>query len=247
MEASHSRFAESRRRPRWWVIALVILGHLLALYGLVRAFAPDAMVSVERSVLSTFNVTIAAPPPPPPPPPAAEPVPDEGAAGSQGKKAVPKAVTAPIPKLPVERTTPVPRGSSSGSANSSGAKESGAGTGASGGGEGTGSGRGGGGQGGVAVTKVSVRSGSIDESRDFPIPEGGRGARAGTSITVAFTVGVDGRASDCRVIKPGPDPQTNALMCPLVIERIRFNPARDAQGQPVPARYGWKQDFFRRG
>ena len=43
----------------------------------------------------------------------------------------------------------------------------------------------------------------------------------------------------------GPDPQTNALVCPLVVERIRFNPARNAQGEPVAARYGWRQEFFR--
>jgi len=242
MDTATARFADTQRRPRWWVIALVVLGHLLALYGLVRAFAPDAVASVEREVLSTFNVTITAPPPPPP---ATEPEPDEGAAGEQGKQAVPKPVTAPKPKV-TTKPTPVPRASSTGSASTSGAKDSGAGTGASGSGEGTGSGRGGGGQGGGAVTKVSVRSGTIDEARDFPVPEGGRGVRAGTSVTVAFTVGVDGRASDCSVIRPGPDPQTNALVCPLVIERVRFNPARNAQGQPVPARYGWKQDFFGR-
>ena len=66
------------------------------------------------------------------------------------------------------------------------------------------------------------------------------------STAVVFTVGVDGRASNCSVRNAGPDPATNALVCPLVIERIRFNPAIDALGNPVPARYGWRQDFFRR-
>ena len=42
------------------------------------------------------------------------------------------------------------------------------------------------------------------------------------------------------------NPATNALVCPLVVERIRFNPARDSNGNPVPARYAWRQDFFRR-
>ena len=128
MDATASSFATSRRRPRWWVIALVVIGHLLALYGLVRAFAPDAIESVERSVLSTFNVTITAPPPPPP---EAEPVPDEGAAGERGKQAVPKPVTAPKPKVTAKPTS-VPRASSTGSASTSGAKDSGAGTGAAG-------------------------------------------------------------------------------------------------------------------
>ena len=96
------------------------------------------------------------------------------------------------------------------------------------------------------MTGPSVKSGTIDSARDFPIPAGGRSVREGTSVTVAFTVGIDGRASNCSVVAGGPDPETNALVCPLVIERIRFNPATDANGQPVPARYGWRQDFFRR-
>lgn len=240
-EPAGVRFTDSRRRPRWWLVALIVVGHLLVFYGLIRAFARDAVRSVEDTVLSAITVTITAPPTPP----EAEAKPDEGAAGAPGKQAVPKPVTAPTPRVPVRSPIPVPRASSTGAANSSGAQDSGAGTGASGSGDGTGSSRGGGGQGGGAVTKVSVRSGSIDEARDFPIPEGGRGVRAGSSVTVAFTVGLDGRASDCSVIRPGPDPETNALLCPLVVERIRFNPARNAQGEPVAARYGWKQDFFR--
>ena len=102
------------------------------------------------------------------------------------------------------------------------------------------------GRGGGIASGPTVQSGSIDSARDFPIPEGGRRVREGSSVTVVFTVGVDGRASNCSVSRGGPDTATNALVCPLVVERIRFNPARDANGNPVPARYGWRQDFFRR-
>lgn len=246
MDVSQSRFVESRRRPRWWLVALVVLGHLLAFYGLVRAFAPDAVASAQRSVLSTFNVTINAPPPPPPPPPAAEPVPDEGAAGDPGKQAVPKPVTAPTPRIPLERTTPVPRASSTGGANSSGARESGVGTGASGSGEGTGSGRGGGGQGGVAVTKPVKIAGEINSASDFPVPPGGRQARFGTSVTVYMTVGADGRASNCRVVRPSPDREADAIVCRLAEQRFRFRPATDSQGNPVAATYGWRQEWFQR-
>ena len=238
MSASHANFVESRRRPRWWVIALVVLGHFLAFYGLVRAFAPDAIQSVERSVLSTFNVTITAPPPPPPAP---EPSPDEGAAGDRGKKAVPKPVTAPATRIRVAPPIPVPRASSTGTANSSGAKESGAGTGASGSGEGTGSGRGGGGQGGIAVTKPVKIAGDINSASDFPVPPGGRRARFGTSVTVHMTVGTDGRASDCRVVSPSPDREADAIVCRLAEQRFRFRPAIDRDGNPAPAAYGWRQ------
>ena len=245
MEAAPTRFDDSRRRPRWWLIALVALAHLLAFYGLIRIFAPNAVASVERSVLSTFNVTITAPPPPPPPP-AAEAKPDEGAAGDRGKKAVPKPVTAPKPKIPIEQSSPVPRASSTGSANSSGAKDSGAGTGAAGSGEGTGSGRGGGGQGGVAVTKPVKVAGDINSASDFPVPPGGRQARFGTSVTVYMTVGTDGRASNCRVVRPSPDREADAIVCRLAEQRFRFRPATDSQGNPVAATYGWRQEWFAR-
>lgn len=243
MDAATSRFAETRRRPRWWVIALVVLGHLVAFYGLVRAFSPNAVQSVERSVLSTFQVTVAAPPPPPP---EAEPVPDEGAAGERGKQAVPKPVTAPTPRIPVASPIPIPRASSTGAANRSGARDSGAGSGAAGSGEGTGSGRGGGGQGGVAVTKPVKIAGDINSAADFPVPPGGRQARFGTSVTVYMTVTPEGRASNCRVVRPSPDREADAIVCRLAEQRFRFRPATDGQGNPVPATYGWRQEWFQR-
>ncbi len=233
-----------RRRPRWWLVALIVLGHLLALFGLSSLLAPKFTSQAIERATSFVTVTVTAPPEPsmqPTETPTPEP---EGGAGEEGKEATPREVVAP--PVPVPRPTPAPRASASGTANSAGAMEEGAGTGTGGEGDGTGAGRGGSGRGGFAVTRPSVRSGSIDSARDFPIPEGGRRIREGTSVVVQFTVGVDGRAFDCRVTTPGPDPATNALVCPLVVERIRFNPARDANGQPVPARYGWRQDFFRR-
>lgn len=242
MKAPQSSFLDTRRRPRWWVIALVALAHMLAFYGLLRAFAPAAVASVERSVLSTFNVSITAPPPPPP----AEPAPDEGAAGEAGKRAVPKAVTAPTPRVRVASPIPVPRASSTGTASSSGARDSGAGTGATGRGFGTGSGRGGGGQGGAAVTKPIKIAGDINSAADFPVPPGGRQARFGTSVTVYMTVGADGRASNCRVVRPSPDREADAIVCRLAEQRFRFRPATDAQGSPVPATYGWRQEWFPR-
>lgn len=243
MTGQADSFVETRRRPRWWLIALVMLGHLAAFYGLIRVFAPGAVASIERSVLSTFNVTVTAPPPPPPP--AAQPVPDEGAAGEEGRKAVPKPVTAPTPKI-TTRPTPVPRASSTGAASTSGASASGDGTGASGSGEGTGSGRGGGGQGGIAVSKPVKIAGDINSAADFPVPPGGRQARFGTSVTVFMTVTAEGRATDCRVVRPSPDREADAIVCRLAEQRFRFRPATDAEGRPVAASYGWRQEWFQR-
>lgn len=229
-------YASIRRRPRPWLIVLIVLGHLLALYGLTRAFAPTFVASIEETVLSTFTVTITTPPDP-------EPEPDAGASGEQGREAVPGPVTAPPSRLPVPRTTPVPRASSTGSANTSGARDSGEGTGAGGDGLGTGSGAGGGGQGGGIADKPSVRSGELNQARDFPVPEGGRQTRFGKSVTVLFTVTTDGRARDCVVANSQVDAETTARVCPLVMEKIRFNPATRADGTPVEARYGYRVDF----
>lgn len=242
MEALQTGFLDRRSRPRWWVMALIALAHLAAFYGLVRMFAPSAAASVERSVLSTFNVTIVAPPPPP----ATRPAPDEGAPGDEGKRAIPRPVTAPPPRIAAERPSPAPRASSTGTASTSGASDSGAGTGASGGGLGTGSGRGGGGQGGVAVTKPVKIAGDINSASDFPVPAGGRQARFGTSVTVHMTVGTDGRASNCRVVRPSPDREADAIVCRLAEQRFRFRPATDSQGNPVAATYGWRQEWFQR-
>lgn len=243
MRATQQGYIATRRRPRWWLVALIVLGHLLAIYGLARAFAPSTVEGVERSVLATFNVTVATPPPPPPPE-AAEP--GSGEAGEQGRRAVPKPQAAPEPRVPIPRPSPVPRASSTGEASTSGAAEDGAGTGAARAGAGPGAGRGGAGQGGGAVTKPVKIEGDINSAADFPVPPGGRQARFGTSVTVAMTVDTTGRARNCRVIRPSPDPEADAIVCRLAEQRFRFRPATDAAGNPVPATYGWRQEWFAR-
>ena len=229
-------YSQTRRRPRPGLVVLIVLFHLAALYGLTRVFAPTFVASVEETVVSAFTVTITTPEEP-------EPEPDAGASGEQGQEAVPKPVTAPPPKLPKPKNTPVPKASSTGAANTSGAKDSGDGTGAGGSGSGTGSGNGGGGQGGGIAVKPTVRSGELNQARDFPIPEGGRESRFGKSVTVVFTVTTDGRARDCSVANSQVDAATTARVCPLVMDKIRFNPATRADGSPVEARYGYRVDF----
>ena len=232
-------FANRSRRPRPWVIFLIVLLHVAALYGLARAFAPDMTASVERSVVSAFTVTVTAPEEETP---VTEPQPDEGAQGDPGKKATPKPVTAP--KVPNRQDTPMPRASSTGAATTSGAREQGEGTGADGSGLGTGSGREGGGTGGVAATNPVHISGGINNARDYPVPAGGREARRGTEVIVRVTVGVDGRASNCSVYRASPDPEADQITCRLVVERLRFKPAQDSSGNPVAAPFYWRQRWF---
>lgn len=237
-----SRRYRSRRKISWKAMLSAIGLNVLVLYALARLLAPDLSASVVEQAGRVISVTVAvneleAEPSISPPQP------DPGAAGEAGAEALAREVSAPQNPLP--RPSPAPRAASTGNANQSGALRDGDGTGAGGTGAGTGSGRFGQGRGGEAVSGPSVKSGRIDAARDFPIPQGGRSVRYGTSVTVQFTVTPDGRASDCSISRPGPDPATNALVCSLVTERIRFNPALDAGGNAIPARYGWRQDFFR--
>jgi protein TonB len=234
MAEADTPFTDPRSKPRWGTLLLVGALHLLALALLVRAFAPDFTEQAIERVTALVTVTVTTPPPAP------SPQPSEGAAAEEGRRATPRKAAAP--RVPRPLTVPAPRASSPGPANVSGAGEQGAGAGA--GGEGTGSGRGGGGTGDVAVTKPVKIAGAIDDARDYPTPPGGRQVRNGHSVTIVMTVGVDGRALDCRVISPSPDPAADRLTCELAVARFRFRPATDAAGHPVPATYGWRQSWF---
>lgn len=221
---------------------MVALLHLAAIIGLIRAFAPDFTAQVAKTVLSSFSVTITAPPPEPKPEPKAAPkAPDD--AGNAGKKAIPKEVTAPKPRI-VIAPKPAPQASSSGSANTSGARDSGSGTGADGHGNGTGAGGSGTGTGGGAVTKPIHVSGQIDRASDFPIPPGGREARIGKSVILALTISPTGRATACRVYRPSGLSDTDQVACRLAIERLRFKPATNAAGEPVTGTFYWQQRFY---
>ncbi|MDZ4140159.1 MAG: TonB family protein [Erythrobacter sp.] len=235
-------FRAQRKRLSWPLIAGIVVLHLAALYGLARALAPDFTTSVERGVVSAFTVTITAPPDPPPP--ENQPEPDEGAQGAPGRKAVAKPVSSQPPKVRLKQDDPLPRASSTGTASQSGAADAGAGTGAAGTGLGTGSGNRGSGRGGIAVTKPVHISGSIDNARDFPVPPGGRAARRGTQVIVRVIVGTDGRARNCSIYRPSPDPQADRITCQLVETRLGFRPATDGEGNPVAVPFYWRQQWF---
>ncbi len=244
MIKTQSRYQGKPKGLRWSLIAAIAIFHVFALYGLSRLLAPQFTASVEREVVDAFTVVITASEETEPEP-ETPPEPDEGAAGEPGEDAVPQPVTAP--SSPIESNPePRPLASSTGTAPRSGAREAGDGTGAEGEGAGTGSGNQGGGQGNGAAVRPSVASGTLDPRRDFPIPEGGREARFGTSVTVFFTVTRDGRARDCSVTRSTADAATTALVCGLVTDKIRFNPALNRAGEPVEARYGYRVDFRQR-
>ncbi|MDP3907932.1 TonB family protein [Novosphingobium sp.] len=226
------------RGTRLGVIVLVGLLHVAALLGLIRAFAPDFTAQVTRTVLSTFTVTVVTPPPAPAP--SKEPE-RAGAAAEAGKKAVAREVKAEKPRVELARA-PAPKAASTGSANTSGAQDAGAGTGAGGQGSGTGSGTGGTGSGGGLTRKVEKTAGEINSARDYPRET--RDLRKDDYVIVAITVSAAGKPTACRIHRPSKDAQANAITCTLALQRFRFKPATDAQGNPVASTYGWRQRWY---
>lgn len=226
------------RGTRLGVIVLVALLHVAALLGLIRAFAPDFTAQVTKTVLSTFSVTVVTPPPAPEP--SKEPE-RAGAAAEAGKKAVAREVKADKPKVELAKT-PAPKAASTGTANSSGAKDAGTGTGAGGQGAGTGSGTGGNGSGGGLTRKVEKIAGAINSAKDYPRET--RELRKDDYVIVAITVSAEGKPTACRIVRPSKDAQANAITCTLAMQRFRFRPATDVEGNPVASTYGWRQRWY---
>lgn len=231
-----------RARPRWGLIALIVLAHIAVGFGLARALAPDFTRRIIANATRTVTVFVTTPTP------TAEPTPRprEGAAARQAKKARPRPVAAPKPKIPLPQPSLAPPVASIGTADSSGARDKGSGTGAHGEGQGTGSGQEGNGMGDAPVTAPIKIAGNIRSAADYPPPPGGRQTRFGQSVIIYMRVGIHGRASDCRVVKPSNDPEADRITCELAVKRFRFKPAQDANGNPVPSTYGWEQRFFRK-
>ncbi|WP_284124386.1 energy transducer TonB family protein [Parerythrobacter aestuarii] len=237
--ATGERFTEKKRRPSVPVLLLIALLHVALFYGLLKALAPDFTGEVEDKVLSAITVTVTTPPEDLPP---NDPEPDEGSQGNPGDRAVPKPTSAPSPKIPIRKDEPQPRATSTGSDINSGANQ-GDGTGSAGEGLGTGAGRGGSGRGGIPVTRP-VLVATITDASSFPIPPGGRKERIGKSVDVRLGVSTQGRVTSCSIVRASPFPETDAKVCELAYEQVRFEPARDANGDPVASTFTYRQRFF---
>jgi len=235
------------RPVRVWVAIVVALLHLAAIAMLIRAFAPELGSAVMGSALQAFDVTLD-PPPAPAPVPTAKPIsspepPQEPAsAAPAGKKATPRAVTAPAAKVNLSPVV-APSVAATGSANSAGSSTAGEGSGAGGIGEGLGSGGVGSGTGGGGGASRPVKiAGDIVSARDYP--RATRDLRLGSAVTLALTVNAEGRVSDCRIVRASRDPEADRITCALATQRFRFKPAHDAAGRPVTGVYGWQQRWF---
>jgi protein TonB len=190
---------------------------------------------IER--LQTIDIRLPPPPPPEPPPrPAREEKKVELEEGAAGKKAEPTPVVAPKPRIPVQSPIPAAPVAGTGSATTAGAANYGTGTGAGG----SGTGRGGGGD--YSKFTPARRISKIPDREYRRLAA--TGIRRG-SVGVTIKVNTDGSPSNCRIARTSGDGAIDALMCQLTVRYVRFRPALDDRGRPVPQDITFYPNWYR--
>jgi protein TonB len=228
MQAVQSRAADRLKAAMGTAALQGLLG-----YALIVGLSPDLPVRIA-SDLKIFDIT------PEPPRREERTVPaekrtskPEGAASPPNLRAKPTEIVKPPPVVPLVIPPPIVASPKPGTGNDSSAGASnipGPGTGSGGEGTGTGSGGAGEGEGGGGGTPARWVRGRIRDS-DYP----SEASRTGTqgSLTTRYVIGPTGRITDCTVIKSSGSAVLDETTCRLVMQRYRYEPARDAQGRRV--------------
>ena len=214
----------------------VIAIHLLLGYVFLNGLAMTMPEQLQNS-LDVFDVL---PDRPPPPPEAIKPLRRKaprkaGAAAPPNIRSRATEIVAPPPVvvLPVPQPVVVAPIPSVGVQSTSGAAPlPGPGTGSGGQGNGTGSGDGGDGDGGGGGGSPMAQIGGRIRDSDYPrsaVESGFEG-----TVFVRYVVGVNGRATGCRVLRSSGSPDLDATTCNLIEQRFRFRPARNFQGSKIP-------------
>lgn len=207
-------------RDRWKAIAAVLAVHILLAAIIVTGLNVQMVAHVVER-MKTFDFSEPPPPPPPPPAPTPKPAKAKQPEGAAAKKAEPTPVVAP----PSPRPSPIPAAkvAGQGSSAASGAASAGNGTGA--GGSGTGR--------GADFSRFTpaqlVRNLTSGDYRSI-----GAGRLPSGRAMVSLRVETSGVPSGCRVIRSSGDAQVDGGLCPLIEARLRFRPALDDQGRPIP-------------
>ena len=236
--------------------------HALIGYALIMGLGIDLASAVEDR-LKIFSVPPEALPPPleetkPPQEPTKEkaervkaaPKDPEGAAAPPNIKSKPTEIVAPKPEIKLPVPSPViaaPVAGPGAAATSGNAPVFGPGTGAGGIGNGTGSGRfggGGGGGGGAGVaTEARYVAGGV---RDSDYPREARIAGIQGSVLMRFLITPQGRVGECRVTRSSGNRGLDQATCQLMQQRLRYRPARDLYGRPVPSWVPGEHEWFLR-
>lgn len=207
---------------RWKAIAAVAAVHVMLAAIIISGLNGGRIVTQVAQRLDVFDV--APPPPPPPPPPAPKPSQAKKPVGAPAKKSEPTPVVAP----PSHRPTPIPAAkvAAAGSSPASGAASAGNGTGAGG----SGNGAGGGGTDYSRFTPAQlIRNLTRGDYRSI-----GAGRLPNGRAMVSLRVETSGAPSGCRIMRSSGDPVVDSGLCPLIEARLRFRPALDDHGRPIP-------------
>lgn len=228
--------AETGWQQRAKSLAGVITIHVAIGYALVFGLGTD----VAKSVTAGFKVINLSPQQPPEPVPAEKPAEAlQEAASPENLRAAPTEIVVPEPEIKLEIKSPVTAApvAGPGKDNRAGASDQ-AGPGFGSGGQGDGYG------GGGIASGPRHLSGALTR-KDIPRSVWRAGNRG--NVVAHFTVGADGRASDCRIRQTSGHPDLDAITCRLIERRFRFEPARDRQGRAVARPYGWLQEWWKDG
>jgi len=205
-------------------VALVqaLLGYALFV-GLRTGRAP-----VADEALKIFAVLPERPPLPPQqrPVPQSKPRHDPGAPRDQARRPTPMAAPVPLVSLrppPPIVVAPTP---ATDAGRAIGTTDPGEGAGLGGTGWGSGNGAGGGGRLAQRARQIKGRF------RDSDFPRSARDAGS-LRIGVRYVVEPDGRVGSCAVVEPSGYAEVDAITCPIIRRRYRFEPARDENGMPV--------------
>lgn len=229
-------------------VGVAVLEALLG-YALITALQVGRSLPGAEA-LKVLGLTPEAPPPPPkkpkPPPPKSRTRSPEGAAAPPNLRSTPTEIVRPPPP-PILFPPPPPVAAAPiagiGAAPTAGAAPvAGPGTGAGGEGNGTGSGLGGNGtgSGGGSGTGGGLPGGSPPRHikgriKDRDYPEAARAVGAHGAVQVRYTVQVNGRAVNCRILRSSGNTAIDETTCRLIQERFRFKPAKNERGRPVQA------------
>ena len=85
---------------------------------------------------------------------------------------------------------------------------------------------------GAAASAATLLRGSFNNDSDYP-SAALRAEEQGT-VRVTFTVGTDGRVSNCSVVQSSGSRSLDSTTCRIFERRFRYSPARDASGNAVP-------------
>ena len=231
------RGALKRRVPVRLVSAVLAGGIELALVlGLLFGLAGHSAMQASNAIAAiTFSEPRPRPTPPPPPERHHK---DAGKAAPAAKKAQAAPVFAP--KLAIAKPL-VPASPNPGreASASNGAALAGQASGAGGVGNGTGSGGDGDGAGDGGDDPEWV-GGKIKDS-DYPAEA--RAIRARGTTETEIRISADGRPIGCSVTRSSGYGVLDTTTCRLVLQRFRFNPARDADGRAIAGLVDYDQNW----